>query len=254
MQQTNPVFSKLRKTPEAVGFGSESASIRGVILKTILLFAIAIGFGFFALTFANSNPGLYVGLLIGSGIIGFISVIVASTSVRLAPIFSIIYALSEGLFLVLISVVYAAQFGSADFNIVLLAVLITAGIFLGMLVLYATKLIVVTRGFRRFVMAFGFAMLSVVLVVAITSIFDGGQMAYVLFGDVNSPLVLFLTLVFIMYGAFMLTLHFDNATNIVDQGLDRRYEWMVALGLMVSIVYIYYQVLRLLAIIASRRD
>ena len=254
MQQNNPVFANLRKNPQAMAYGNEAASIRGVILKTILLFAIAIGFGFLALNYASANPGLYMGMLLASGIIGFISVIVATRSVRMAPYFSILYALSEGIFLVLISVLYAAEFGSADFNIVLLAVLITAGIFFGMLVLYSTKLIVVTSGFRRFVMAFGFTMLATVLFVSIASIFDGGQMAYVLFGNPNSPIVLFLTLVFILFGAFMLTLHFDNATSIVDQGLDKRYEWMVSLGLMVSIVYIYYQVLRLLAIIASRRD
>lgn len=254
MQQNNPVFSSLRKNPDALAIERESASLRGIILKTILLFGIAVGFGIFGLSLADTNPGLYMGLLIASLFTGFISVIVATRSVRLSPIFSIIYALSEGLGLVLMSAIYAAEFGSADFNIVLLAVLITGAIFFGMLTLYATKLITVTQGLRRFLLSFTFSMLAVVLFVSIASIFDGGQMAFMLFGDANSPLVLFLTLVFIIYGAFMLTLHFDNATNIVDQGLDKRYEWMVSVGLMVSIVYIYYQVLRLLAIIASRRD
>jgi uncharacterized YccA/Bax inhibitor family protein len=147
-----------------------------------------------------------------------------------------------------------SAFDFTGYNIVLLAVLITAAIFFGMLILYSTKLIVVTRGFRRFMMSFGFMMISVILFVSIASIFDGGQMAFMLFGNPDSPVVLFLTLVFIMYGAFMLTLHFDNAVQIADQGLDKRYEWVAALGLMVAIVYIYYQVLRLLAIILSRRD
>lgn len=254
MQQNNPVFSKLRKNPEAMAYGAEVASIRGIILKTILMFAVAIGTGVFALSLAGENPNLYIGLVLFSGIIGFISIIVAMSSIRLAPVFSLIYAMSEGLFLVLISAIYMASFNYTGYNIVLLAVLITGAIFFGMLVLYSTKLIVVTKGFRRFMMSFGFMMISVVLFVSIASIFDGGQMAYMLFGNPDSPVVLFLTLVFIMYGAFMLTLHFDNAVQIADQGLDKRYEWVAALGLMVAIVYIYYQVLRLLAIILSRRD
>jgi uncharacterized YccA/Bax inhibitor family protein len=254
MQQNNPVFSKLRKNPEAMAYGAEAASIRGIILKTIIMFTVAIGTGMLALNFAGQNPNLYIGLVMFSGIFGFISIIVAMSSIRLAPIFSLIYAMSEGLFLVLISVIYMSAFDFTGYNIVLLAVLITAAIFFGMLILYSTKLIVVTRGFRRFMMSFGFMMISVILFVSIASIFDGGQMAFMLFGNPDSPVVLFLTLVFIMYGAFMLTLHFDNAVQIADQGLDKRYEWVAALGLMVAIVYIYYQVLRLLAIILSRRD
>lgn len=254
MQQNNPVFSRLRKNPEAMAYGNEAASIRGIMLKTILLFVIAIGTGMLGLSFADLNPDLYIMVVLLSGIVGFISVIVATTSVRLAPVFSIIYAMTEGLFLVLISALYMVAFDFTGYNIVLLAVLITAAIFFGMLILYSTKLIVVTSGFRRFMMSFGFMMISVVLFVSIASFFDGGQMAYMLFGNPDSPLVLFLTLVFILYGAFMLTLHFDNAVQIADQGLDKRYEWVASLGLMVAIVFIYYQILRLLAIISSRRD
>ena len=253
MRQNNPVFDNLRANSDARAYGTEVASIGGIILKTIILFAVAVGFGILGLSFADQNPDLYIMVVLLSGIIGFISVIVAMRNVRLAPVFSIIYAMTEGLFLVLISAFYMAAFDFTGYNIVLLAVLITAAIFFGMLVLYSTKLIVVTQGFRRFMMSFGFMMLSVVLFVSIASFFDGGQMAYMLFGNPDSPLVLFLTLVFVMYGAFMLTLHFDNAANIAEAGLDKRYEWVAALGLMVAIVYIYYQVLRLLAIIASKK-
>lgn len=249
-KNNNPVFSKMEKQEEA--FLGSQASYLGITLKTVLLFAIAIAFGLFTLTLADSNPGLFVGILIASMFTGFISVIVATTSLRLSRLFSIIYAMSEGVALVIISLIYGAAFGGANF--ILLAVLITSGIFIGMLALYSTRLIQVTSRFRRVVLGFGFGLIATMLFVSIASIFDGGAMWYTLFGNPDSPLVLFLSLVFIMYGAFMLTLHFDTAENMVSNGVSKRYEWMVSLGLMVSIVYIYYQVLRLLAILASRRD
>lgn len=249
-RHNNPVFNRMEKQEEV--FVGQQASYLGITLKTVLLFAVAILFGLFTIGLADSNPNLFIGILIASMFTGFISVLVASMNVRLAPIFSIIYAMSEGVALVIISLIYGAAFGGANF--ILLAVLITSGIFVGMLALYSTRLIQVTSRFRRVVLGFGFGLIATMLFVSIASIFDGGAMWYTLFGNPDSPLVLFLSLVFIMYGAFMLTLHFDTAENMVSNGVSKRYEWMVSLGLMVSIVYIYYQVLRLLAILASRRD
>lgn len=250
MRNSNPVFEKLNKNEAA--FSGETASYMGITVKTVLLFLAAIGFGLLTMTLAGSNPNVFIGILIASMFTGFISLIIAMSNPKLAPIFSFVYAMSEGVALVFISLVYAAQFGGANF--VGLAVLITGGIFFGMLTLYTTRIIKVTTRFRRTVIGFGFGIMATVLFVSIASIFDGGAMMYTLFGDVNSPLVLFLSLVFIMYGAFMLTIHFDSAEALVSSGMSKKYEWMAAMGLMVSIVYIYYQVLRLLAILASRRD
>lgn len=250
MRNTNPVFNKMETYTDT--FVGESASYLGITIKTILLFVVAISFGLFTLSLADSNPNLFIGILITSMFTGFIGIFGAIMSPRLAPFFSLLYAASEGVALVLISMIYAWQFGGANF--ILLAVLITAGIFAGMLTLYATRIIQVTDRFRKVVIGFGFGILFTVLFVSISRIFDGGAMWFTLFGNPDSPLVLFLSLVFIMYGAFMLTLHFDTAENLVSNGMSKKYEWMSALGLMVAVVFIYYQVLRLLAILASRRD
>jgi len=229
VKYNNPVFSKLENNDQV--FTGEQASYLGITIKTVMLFVIAIAFGLFTMTLADSNPNLFIGILIASFFTGFISIIIAMLNPRLAPIFSIIYAMSEGVALVLISLIYASQFGGANF--VGLAVLVTAGIFFGMLALYMTRLIRVTSRFRRVVLGFGFGIIATILFVSIA---------------------LFLSLVLIMYGAFMLTLHFDTAEALVSSGMSKQYEWIAALGLMVSIVYIYYQVLRLLAILAARRD
>jgi uncharacterized YccA/Bax inhibitor family protein len=70
----------------------------------------------------------------------------------------------------------------------------------------------------------------------------------------NTGLVILVSLIVLLYGAFMLAMDFEQVNMIVSNGFDKRYEWMAALGLMVTIIWIYIEVLRLLAILSSRRD
>lgn len=247
---SNPIFTKLAKQQEQETIRIQ-ASYKGVVMKTILMFAILVVSAITSLLLAIKVPTLYLVLLIASLIMGFVSVMVASTSPRLSRPFSIIYAVSEGFLVGVISVMFAAAF--EGLNIIGLAVIITLGIFAGMLVLYMTNLIQVTSRMRKVLYGISFGILFSLLFVGLVSIFDGGSTWYTLFGNPYSPLVLLLTLLFIFYGAFMLVISFDDAKRIVEGGADKNYEWMVGLGLVVSTIYIYFQVLRLLAIILSRR-
>ncbi|HKL61449.1 MAG TPA: Bax inhibitor-1/YccA family protein [Acholeplasma sp.] len=253
MKNSNPVFSKINRE-KSYDFVGEQATYMGVMSKTLILFALALMSAFGSLMIAGSNPGLYMGLLIGSMITGLIGVFGAIAKPNLSHIFGPIYALSEGVALGIISLVYATAFGDSfgGPGIIGLAIIITMSIFGGMLFVYASRIIRVTSRFRKMVVGVGFGILLTFLFTFIVSFFDGGAMSYTLFGNPNSPLVLFLSLLLIMYGAFTLLLQFDMAERMVEQGMPKRYEWTAGVGLMVAIVYIYYQVLRLLAILASR--
>ena len=68
----------------------------------------------------------------------------------------------------------------------------------------------------------------------------------------NTGILLLVSGFILIYGAFMLALDFENINIMVANGFDKKYEWTASLGLMVTIVWIYVEVLRLLAIIASR--
>ena len=52
----------------------------------------------------------------------------------------------------------------------------------------------------------------------------------------------------------MLTLDFDRAETVVSSGADKRYEWMIAMGLMVTIIWLYFEIIRLILILSSRRN
>lgn len=248
---TNPIFTKLAKQQENEIF-KEQASYRGVIIKTITLFGVLLLSSLSSLFLIGLSSTIYTTLLIIAMIVGFVAVMVASSSPRRAKVWSFIYSICEGFTIGFITLLFALSF--PDFNIVGLAMLITLGIFSGMLVLYMTNLIKVTNRFRKVMFGVSLGILFTMLFVGIVSIFDSGATWYLLFGDPMSPIVLLLSLVFILYGSFMLVLSFDNAKQIVESGASKDYEYMVGLGLIVSTIYIYLQVLRLLAIILSRRD
>lgn len=244
---TNPVFKRIyNETAHEAGYG---ASYKGIIIKSALMFLALVVTAIGSLFIPFTSIELYIGLIFGSLIMASVSVFIASFSVRLAPVFSFVYVVAEGFVLGFVSAMFDMMFP----GIVTLAVLITLGIFAGMLVLYSTKLIVVTSRFRKIMLGVSFGILFSMLFIGVFSLFDGGDLWANTFGG-NGALSILLSLILIFYGSFMLVLSFDNAKLLVSSGVDKRYEWQVGLGLMVSTVYIYLQVLRLLAILMSRRD
>ena len=244
MRTSNPILRTLERNEVYEGTG-EVASYGGIVLKTGLLLGSAVLSGFlflYALTNGLIDPSAVIPILIGSLILGFISVMVSSRSVRLAAPFAIIYALAEGIFLGLITVIFDAYAP----GVALAAVIATAAIFTVMLFLYSSRTIRVTPRFTRIM----YGVLLGILLFAVLSL------VLSLFGVnivLGSPIILLISGVFIVYGALMLTLDFDRAEAIVEGGMDRSYEWMVAVGLMVTIVWIYVELLRFLAIIANSR-
>ena len=240
MAKLNPVFSGIR-VEEGI---NDAASVKGVALKTVILLAIAVVSGFLAISYGAviyENIILYLGVLFGALICG----IIGQTSPNAAKVCSIIYAVCEGILLGLVSFLFEAVIG----GIVLSAVLVTATIFGVMLLLYSTNIIRVTSRFMKIVSGIGVALVLAMLFFFLSSIIAPNNimiMAYY-----SSPgLMILVSGIILLYGAFMLAIDFEQVNAIVANGFDKKYEWMAALGLMVTIVWIYLEVLRLLAIIA----
>ena len=240
MAKLNPVFSGIR-VEEGI---NDAASVKGVALKTVILLAIAVVSGFLAISYGAviyENIILYLGVLFGALICG----IIGQTSPNAAKVCSIIYAVCEGILVGLVSFLFEAVIG----GIVLSAVLVTATIFGVMLLLYSTNIIRVTSRFMKIVSGIGVALVLAMLFFFLSSIIAPNNimiMAYY-----SSPgLMILVSGIILLYGAFMLAIDFEQVNAIVANGFDKKYEWMAALGLMVTIVWIYLEVLRLLAIIA----
>lgn len=253
-QSSNPVFKSLAKHQEVT---LDTASISGVATKSIILLACTILSGILSVIFGlkavavpgdgaqfSIQPWLIV-LIALSGITSFISVMLANFFPRVAMPFSILYSLSQGAVLGTITVIVNFFIPGAAIT----ALIGVGSIFTVMLFLYTSKAFRVTNRFRRF-------MIGTLIALVVASLFIGIlQLVAPELGIFNNvPLAIFLTVGLIIFGAFMLLLDFDYADRIVQAGVPRHYEWVAALGLMVTLIWIYVQVLRLIILIAGRRD
>ena len=225
MRSSNPVFRTLERS-EAYE-GSDVATYRGIVGKTGLLLALAAFSGYIGMTYFQDM----VMTLLFPAIIQ-----------RLAMPFAIIYALSEGIFLGLITVLINSYIP----GVALTALIGTASIFTVMLFLYSSRTIRVTNRFRRI-------MYSILLGFVVFFIFFGILSLFTTI-YIDTSIALVFSAIFIVFGALMLTLDFDRAEMIVSSGAEKTYEWTVAVGLMVTIVWIYVELLRFLMIIYSRRN
>jgi uncharacterized YccA/Bax inhibitor family protein len=163
---------------------------------------------------------------------------------HLARFTSFLYAALEGVVLGAISRIYDAQWN----GIVIQAVLLTAAVFFGMLLLYSTRIIKVTDRMRRMVIVATFGVVIVYGVALIASLF-GASISFITGASLFS--ILF-SVAIVGLAAFNLMLDFDFIERGANAGLPKQMEWFAAFGLMVTLVWLYLEILRLLAKLRSR--
>jgi uncharacterized YccA/Bax inhibitor family protein len=158
---------------------------------------------------------------------------------KLARITAILYAVCEGYVLGAIS----AYFGGLYQGIVAQAVLATLGVFLVMLALYGLRILRATPKFVKGVIGATFGIMFMYLGVFVLNIFgvaDG-------FWTSGSPLGIVISLVVVVVAAMNLILDFDFIEKGSQRGLPRYMDWYAGFGLMVTLVWLYLEMLRLLA-------
>ena len=126
-----------------------------------------------------------------------------------------------------------------------IAIFSTFIIFGIMLFLFGTGVIRIGSRFRSVLLAFTLGTIAITLFGFILNMFINFT-SYI-------GIVIGLEAFLLIYGAITLTLHFAEAQHIVSRGASKDAEWSVALGLTVSLIYIYVEALRLIALLARRR-
>lgn len=239
----NPVYSRMG---DIYSDSDYVATYGGVTQKTGLLLAIISIVALYIGSTLNfdANFGMSIVTIIISPIIAIVMVILAHRNVQLAWIFSLVYATMEGIFLGFISALFAYLYGS---EIITMALLATFGVLAGMLFLYSTGLIRVGNFFRKamFSMLLGLVFASLILFLLF---FLGGIESLT-----GSTLYFGIVVISVIVSSLYLLIDFDNITNLVDAGASKEYEWMLSLGLVVTIVWLYIELLRFIAIISGRR-
>lgn len=250
---SNPIFGKSFERNIGTTYVEEQMTVKGTMNKTglILLFVLASAYFTwqkFYDVYTPENPlaavsALKMYMLIG-GIGGFITAIIASFSPRKAGFFTPIYAIFEGMFLGGLSAMFEAQYP----GLVIRAVAITFAVFLGMLLIYRQQIIKVTGTFRKGMIAAIFGIMLVYLVGWIAGMFG----ANIGFLNGNGTFGLIFSLIVTGISAFSLLLDFDFIEQGARAGAPKYMEWYSVFGLLVSLVWLYINILRLLSIFSSR--
>ncbi|MDT5010960.1 MAG: hypothetical protein QOH57_2577 [Mycobacterium sp.] len=215
----------------------------GITLAVLTLVAAATYF------FVGQNLSLAGPLAMVGAIAGLVLVLVATFGRKQDnPGIVLAYAACEGLVLGAISFIFANFVVSGVGAGVFLtqAVLGTLGVFFGMLVVYKTGAIRVTPKLTRMVVAALFGAFALMLGNFLLSIFgvNGGQGLGIRSGG---PLAIIFSLVVIGIAAFMFLLDFDRADQMIRAGAPEKAAWGIALGLTVTLVWLYLEILQLLS-------
>jgi len=256
MKSSNPVLGKAFNQPNNMqvdqleqSYNAPAASsirtgrmtIEDVVAKTGFLFAILVVVGALAWSANLGQGALLIGFLGAFGI-----AMAISFSKTIKPGLVITYAALEGLALGTLSHYYETFYP----GIVSQAVIGTIAAFAGVLFMYRSGRVRATPQFTRAVMgaAIGYFILGFVSLIA--SFFGVGK-GYGFYGV--SGLGLLLAVAGVALASFFLVLDFDQIEKGVAAGVPEKESWRASFGLMVTIVWIYLEVLRLLSILRNDR-
>tara|TARA_B110000459_G_scaffold82806_1_gene93059 strand:+ start:227 stop:958 length:732 start_codon:yes stop_codon:yes gene_type:complete len=238
----NPALSK--KTFENLRTTSDGVmTLDGAVNKT----AISMGILLLAAYYTYSNAIMDY-ILIGF-IGGFILAIVTIFKKEWSPITVPIYAVLEGLALGGISKMYADAF---EPGIVPQAIMLTLGILFALLFAYKSKIIQATENFKLGVFAATAGIGIVYLVSFLMSLFGGGALP-VMDPTNASMLSIGFSLFVVVIASLNLVMDFDFIEQGAANGAPKYMEWYGAFGLLVTLIWLYLEILRLLAKISSRK-
>ena len=264
MRTSNPALNaKVFRIEDAAA--STTMTLEGTAAKTMALLAIVVAVAAWvwwqtmdALTIAqvtttqqpgringlSSVPGNVMVYMIGGLIIGFIVAMITCFKPRWSPITAPLYALFEGAFLGGFSAMFQYMYP----GIVMQAVLLTFGVFLSLLIAYQTRLIRATENFKLGIAAATGGIMLVYLATILLRFFS----VEIPFIHGTGLIGIGFSLFVVVIAAMNLVLDFDFIETGVESGAPKYMEWYAGFGLLVTLVWLYIEILRLLAKLRSR--
>jgi len=228
---------------KSVDVMTASGTASAALLLMLLLVASAM-FGWSSVGESLDGAVTFPGWAMAGALFGFVCAIVLTFKPKLARVLAPVYAIAEGVFVGAISKV----FNTAYDGIVIQAVGITLGVFVTMLVLYRTGVIRVTDKMRRTIIG---ATMGIAIFYGVSLLLSLSGMNISFFNS-SSPMSIGFSFIVAGLAAMNLALDFDFIERGEKAGLPKYMEWYAAFGLMVTIVWLYLEILRLLAKLRDR--
>ena len=229
--------------PTAQGYPAAAPAVQpmtvdDVVVKTVILLGIT---GVSAVAAWNLIPDSLLGISwIGAAVVGLVLGFIISFSRMANPALVVAYAVVEGAFVGLISKTYQNIMGYD--GIVLQAVVATFGVFFLMAFLYRAKVIRATPKFQRGMIAVMAGLFAVMLINFVLSLFGFSTGL-----RDNGALGIIFSLVCIVVASLSFILSFNEVEEGVRMGLPQRYSWTAAFGILVSLIWLYLEILRLIS-------
>lgn len=243
----NPALSEKRFETSLTGDRSELMTERGTLNKFLFLAFMVIASAVFTWNayFQGVNIMPWV---IGSAIGGLVLALVLTFRPRWSAYLAPPYGLLEGVFVGGISAFYSEAFATSAPGIVMQAVALTFGTVIAMYILFRTGVIKATQRFKSIIFT-ATAGIAIFYLIALVLRMFGIQIAFLHEG---SLLGIGFSLFVVAIAALNLILDFDRIEAGVAMGAPKYMEWYGAFGLLVTIVWLYIEMLRLLSKISSR--
>jgi uncharacterized YccA/Bax inhibitor family protein len=222
-------------------------TVKGTLQKFGFIFLMTMGTAFYSWK-EYASGGNVVPLIIGGAIGGLIIAIVLMFKKEWSPYLAPLYGLCEGLFVGAISAFYNEAFAAKAPNIVINAVGLTFGTAIAMYLLYSFRIIQATQKFKAVVMT-ATAGIAIFYLITFVLSFFGIQIPFLHEG---SMIGIGFSLFVVAIAALNLILDFDMIEQGAALGAPKYMEWYGAFGLLVTIVWLYLEILRLLSKLSSR--
>ncbi|MGL2962484.1 Bax inhibitor-1/YccA family protein [Flavobacterium sp. RSB2_4_14] len=222
---------------------NDTMTVSGTINKSFLMLILLVASAAITwiMTTNGQNP---MALTIGGAIVGFVLVLIATFKPQYSTFLAPGYAIFEGLFIGGISAIFEVMYP----GIVIQAVSCTFVTFMVCFGLYKYEIVKVNEKFRSVVIAATLAIATYYLISWLLTLFTSFQPVH--YG--NSLMSIGISVIVIVVAALNLFLDFDQIEKGVAQKMPKYMEWYGAMGLMITLVWLYIEFLRLLSKISSR--
>lgn len=244
LKSHNPALAGDAFRDAAYAGQSTTMTVEGTCLKTGVLLILCTASAAISWMLLMQGSPLAIPLAIGGAIGSLVIALIACWKPTSTPITGPLYAIAEGLFLGAISALFNARFEGIVFQ----AVCLTFGTMFGMLICYQSGWIKVTEKFKAGMMMAISAIFFLYLANFVLSFFVPGGIPYL---HEANPIGIAISGVIVVIAALSLLLDFDFIDNGARMGAPKYMEWFGAFGLMVTLAWLYLEILRLLFLIYS---
>jgi uncharacterized YccA/Bax inhibitor family protein len=223
-------------------------TIKGTLNKFGFMLLMLMGSAFYSWKEADNAGANVMPMILGGAIGGLVIAIVLMFKKEWAPYLAPLYALLEGLFIGAVS----SFFNQAYPGIVMQAVGLTFSVGIGMYFLYAMRIIRATEKFKSILITATVGIALFYFAIMILRMFNVDIDQTMHFVNGGGPLGIGFSLLIVAIAALNLILDFDMIEQGAEMGAPKYMEWYGAFGLMVTFVWLYMEILRLLSKFSSR--